>query len=539
MSIKKMGLEALLAAGFGLVMVLTMVIGISSIGLIRSFKTGSVLAAADAHRALLAGRLSMLQQRGQVTSRAYFLQPSADAVKRYRESQANFEATSRELFSLTADAEQTRRLTDAKALSDQGVTLTEQMIAQEAAGHHDQVLASLTQSVALSKAIRAAVDGFAADASKRSNQGLDNQMRQAERGIRLTVIALALCLFFAAATAWITVRIVSGRLRRTQLALDAVARKDLSGEEIEVLTGDALGQMMHAVNHMKRNLGSVVNDLTQVAGSVAAAATELAATARESARGADEERAETEQVAVALTQMAHSVAQVADNATRVSHSAANASSAAQNGEQAVALVAQKMQEISQQSAAAAASLEELSRHSEQIGQAVQLIEDIAEQTNLLALNAAIEAARAGEHGKGFSVVAGEVRRLAERTASATRQIDSIIVAEQSQAKIVLQQMQSYSAQVSGGVELTEKTRGSLTKILTSVQEVEFMTSQIAVATSQQASTTEELNRNVHRIAEIVAISAASAHESSSACGELSQITERMNAQLGEFRLEPD
>jgi len=139
MSIKKMGLEALLAAGFGLVMVLTMVIGISSIGLIRSFKTGSVLAAADAHRALLAGRLSMLQQRGQVTSRAYFLQPSADAVKRYRESQANFEATSRELFSLTADAEQTRRLTDAKALSDQGVTLTEQMIAQEAAGHHDQV----------------------------------------------------------------------------------------------------------------------------------------------------------------------------------------------------------------------------------------------------------------------------------------------------------------------------------------------------------------------------------------------------------------
>lgn len=536
MIVKKMGLEALLIAGFALVMALAVATGISAIQLSRSFKAESKLASDDSQRALLASRLTMLQQREQATSRAYFLQPSADAAKRYGDSEANFKLTFQKLEELAADDQQRKLLADAKVWSDRGVTQTRQMMAQEAAGHHDDVLAGLTQSVALSKSMRAAVEGFAADADSRANLRLQKQLQHASNGIWMTVVSLAVSLVLASATAWITIRIVGGRVARAQIELDAVAKMDLSGQEIEVLTSDALGLMMHSVNQMKRNLGHVVGELSQAAGSVAAAATELAATARESARGADEEKLETEQVAAALTEMALTVSQVADHASRVSQSAANATAAAQSGEEAVSMVARKMEEISQQSASATSSLEQLSLHSEQIGEAVKLIEDIAKQTNLLALNAAIEAARAGEHGKGFSVVAGEVRRLAERTASATRKIDSIIEAEQSQTRLVLEQMQSYSSQVTGGVALTEKTRSSLSRILSSVHEVESMTSQIAVATSQQASTTEELNKNLHRIAEIVAVSAFAAHQSSEACGEMSHMTERINAQLGEFRL---
>ena len=536
MIVKKMGLEALLIAGFALIMALAVATGFSAIQLSRSFKAESKLASEDSQRALLASRLTMLQQREQATSRAYFLQPSADAAKRYRESETNFQTTYEKLAALAADSQQEKMLAEAKSWSDRGVTQTRMMMAQEAAGQHDQVLAGLTQSVALSKSMRVAVEGFAADADARASLRLQQQLQHAGNGIWLTIVSLAISLVLAAATAWTTIHIVSGRVRQAQRELEAVAKKDLSGAEIEVLTGDALGQMMDSVNQMKRNLGAVVAELSQAAGSVAAAATELAATARESARGADEEKLETEQVAAALTEMALTVSQVAEHASRVSQSAANATSAAQSGEEAVAMVSRKMEEISQQSESATLSLKELSLHSEQIGQAVQLIEEIAQQTNLLALNAAIEAARAGEHGKGFSVVAGEVRRLAERTANATRKIGSIILAEQSQTRVVLEQMQSYSSQVSGGVALTEETRSSLSRILKSVHEVESMTSQIAVATSQQASTTEELNKNVHRIAEIVAVSASSAHQSSEACGEMSQMTERINAQLGEFRL---
>jgi methyl-accepting chemotaxis protein len=533
---KKLGLEWLLFMGFSLVMAVATISGVLSIARNVAVRSESILAAADAHRALLATRLTMLQQREQATSRAYFLQPSADALKRYRDAEALFGATYQNLFDATTAPQEKHRLSEAKRLCDQGATQISEMLLLEAQGNHSEVLAGLTKSVSLSKSIRAALDGFSASADQLADQRRDRQLHLAETGIWLSVVALLIGFLLAAATAWTTIRVVSGRVQQTHHALDAVANKDLSGQEIDVLTGDALGQMMQSVNRMKRTLGSVVGELSQVASHVAAAATELAATARESALGADEEQAQTEQVAAALTQMAHTVSQVADHADRVSHSASTASTAALAGEATVAEASRQMLQISQQSRQASASLEKLAHHSTQIGQAVQLIEEIARQTNLLALNAAIEAARAGEHGKGFSVVAGEVRRLAERTASATREIDSIIEAEQSQTRQVLEEMQSFTSQVASGVALTEKTRASLGMILSSVQEVESMSSQIAVATSQQASTTEELNRNLHRIAQIVAVSASSAHQSSHACQEMSQLSERMNAQLSDFLL---
>ena len=119
-------------------------------------------------------------------------------------------------------------LADARMWSDRGVTQTRQMMAQEAAGHHDDVLAGLTQSVALSKSMRAAVEGFAADADSRANLRLQKQLQHASNGIWMTVISLAVSLVLAAATAWITIRIVSGRVTRAQIELDAVAKMDLS-----------------------------------------------------------------------------------------------------------------------------------------------------------------------------------------------------------------------------------------------------------------------------------------------------------------------
>ena len=533
---KRLGLEQLLTLGFALVLAVATAAGIASVERNISVKRESSLAAADADRALLSTRLTMLQQREQATSRAYFLQPSADARKRFNDAQAMFDATYAELQGKTSDAEGQRLLAEAKRLCDQGADQLRQMMILEESGKHQEMLDGLTQSVALSKQIRAAIEALGAYANHLSEQRRELLLRDAERGIWVSVTSLALSFGLACITAIFTVRVVSARVRKAQSALDAVANKDLSGGEIEVLTRDALGQMMLSVNRMKGNLGEVVGELSEVAKHVAAAATELAATARESARGADEERSQTEQVAAALTEMAHTVALIAEHATQVSRSASDAATAAQHGDETVVMASKKMQEISQQSESAAGSLEQLARHSADIGKAVNLIEEIAEQTNLLALNAAIEAARAGEHGKGFSVVAGEVRRLAERTASATREIDGMIEAEQSQTKRVLKEMRLYSAQVVDGVSLTLQTRSSLGTILKSVQEVEAMTSQIAVATTQQSSTTEELNRNLHRIAQIIATSASSAHQSSQACNDLSQMSERMHAQLSDFRL---
>ena len=258
MIVKRMGLEALLIASFGMVMALAVATGFSAIQLSRAFKAESKLASEDAQRALLASRLTMLQQREQATSRAYFLQPTPDAAKRYRDSETSFEATYQNLAGLANDTQQRQMLADAKSLSDRGVLQAREMMAEEAAGHHDQVLAGLTQSVALSRSMRAAVDGFAADADARAKQRLQAQLQHASRGIWWTVVSLAISLALAAVTAWTSIRIVGGRISQAHKALEAVAKKDLSGDAIEVLTNDALGQMMDSVNQMKRNLGHVV-----------------------------------------------------------------------------------------------------------------------------------------------------------------------------------------------------------------------------------------------------------------------------------------
>jgi methyl-accepting chemotaxis protein len=535
---KRLGLQQLLVLGFGFLLLIAVSIGALSIYWNLNAQQSNAAAAANAHRALLAMRLTMLQQREQAVSRAYFLQPSADATKRYEQARAMFDATYGELAATTTDAEGARLLANAKKLCDLGANQLQQMMALEGAGKHQEVLDGLTRSVALSRQVRDAIDAVGAYTNGLADQQRKIQQRDAARGISFSILSLGLGAVLACVTATLTVRVISGRVKHAQNALDLVANKDLSGAEIEVLTRDALGRMMQSVNHMKSNLGEVVGDLSEVARHVAAAATELAATAQESAKGADEERAQTDQVAAALTEMALTVAHVAKNATHVSQSASAAASAARHGNETVTLASEKMREISQQSITAAASLEELARNSADIGKAVSLIEDIAAQTNLLALNANIEAARAGEHGKGFSVVASEVRRLAERTANATREIDGMIQSEQAQTRKVLAEMRSYNEQVADGVSLTGKTRSSLEMILKSVKEVEAMTSQIAVAAGQQSTTTEELNRNLHRIAQITAASAASAHQSSQACYELSQLSERMHGQLSDFRLAP-
>jgi methyl-accepting chemotaxis protein len=534
--LKRLGLEQMLVLGFALVLALSTITGVMSVQRNLAVKRSTHLAAQESRMAYLTMKLTMLQQREQATVRAYYLQPSPDPIKRYEAGKVMFKEAYDELAAGTTDPTGAQLLARAKKSYDRGETLTEQLIAAETAGHHSEVIEGLSKSVALSKQIRASFDALGDYENRLSGDQSALLQREAEHGVWSASISLVLGFFLAVGTAFLTVRVVSARVSRVRVALDAVANKDLSGEDVEVFTTDSLGQMMHSVNRMKANLTEIVSELSQVSQQVAAASTELAASAQDSAMGADQGRGETDQVAAALTQMAHTVAIAADHASTVSRSATDAATAALAGDATVLEASGKMQEISEQSRAVATSLEQLVRSSEEVGRAVNLIEEIAAQTNLLALNASIEAARAGEHGRGFSVVAGEVRRLAERTASATKEIGAMVESEQSQTRQVLEKMSSYTEQVVAGVSLTEKTRGSLGVILKSIQEVESKTSQIAVGSAEQAATTEELNRNLNRIAQITATTANAAHQSSEACQELSRMSERMRASLMGFRI---
>lgn len=533
---KRLGLEQLLSLGFGLILLTATVAGLISIrGQVMMRQSGEA-AAGEAHHAQLAMQLAMLQQREQATSRAFFLQPAEHGDQRCIEASRQFAAIYAQLSADTHDGKALEHLSQIKSSWDAGEAELQKMFSLGRAGQSDLMLAELPSSVKLSKPIQTAITQYVAYTTSLAKQREEEQQSLSRQVLWTSSLLIAFSFAMAILCGWITIRAISQRVRGAQLALEAVAQKDLSGQDIEVLTQDALGQTLHSVNTMKNTLGRVIGDLGEIGAQVAAAATELAASAQNSAQSADDQRSQTDRVASTLTEMSSSVAEVAKHTSMASHSAGKASASVRQGDEAVTLTAAKMTEITGQSAVVAQSIEELVSHSEEIGRAANLIREIAAQTNLLALNAAIEAARAGEHGKGFAVVAGEVRRLAEQTASATGEIEAMIVSVQGQARNALEKTRAEHGYIVEGVTLTETTRASFHLIRESVSMVDAMMEQIAAATQQQAAATEDLNRNLSNIAQLIAHSATTAHQASGACVDLSKLSEEMHSRIAEFQL---
>ncbi len=164
------------------------------------------------------------------------------------------------------------------------------------------------------------------------------------------------------------------------------------------------------------------------------------------------------------------------------------------------------------------------------------IDEIASQTNLLALNAAIEAARAGEYGKGFAVVADEVRALAVRSASATKQISSMITTVSDGVNKANESITQTVEKMVKIAENAEQLQNTLTQMTSKIGDVNMEITQIATATEQQSSTSKEMSSNLQSIKEITKDMADTAHNVESCSSSFSNITVRMNNTVGKFRI---
>jgi methyl-accepting chemotaxis protein len=182
-------------------------------------------------------------------------------------------------------------------------------------------------------------------------------------------------------------------------------------------------------------------------------------------------------------------------------------------------------------------MEELGKSSDQIGRIAGVIDDIADQTNLLALNAAIEAARAGEQGRGFAVVADEVRKLAERTTTATKEIAQMIKNIQEETRTAVTAMEAGTKQVEDGVQSTSQAGDSLKQIIHMSEQVGEMITHIATAATEQSSAGEEVNNNMEQIAKLVRESAEGAQQSAKACQDLSGLALDLQNLVTKFKLD--
>lgn len=204
-----------------------------------------------------------------------------------------------------------------------------------------------------------------------------------------------------------------------------------------------------------------------------------------------------------MVEMSASIAQVETNAARSYDLTLAVTDAAESGMRAVRETIEGMEHIRQSVVETSSVIARLGERSVAIGKILNVIEDVAEQTNLLALNAAILAAQAGEYGKGFSVVAGEIRDLSERTASSTRDIAGLIRAVQGEVDNALRTTSAGSALVETGVSLSHEAGKALNKILDSAGKAASMGREIAAATREQASGSEAVTGSVNRLQEMV------------------------------------
>jgi len=350
--------------------------------------------------------------------------------------------------------------------------------------------------------------------------------------VAMSLVAVGLGLFLAVFTS----RLIAGPVQQVALVARQVAGGDLTHEDLKVYAEDEIGELARSVNEMQANLREMIGSVSASIERIATASEELSANAASQAQGADTQKQRTDQVAEAMQGMSSTVAEVAENSSHASEASRKAADTARQGGVIVEDMLVKMRGIADSVAQTAKKVEGLGQRSNQIGEIIGTIDDIADQTNLLALNAAIEAARAGEQGRGFAVVADEVRKLAERTRRATKEITEMIQSIQTETQGAVEVMQAGTQQVKLGVESTTRAGASLREIIQTSEAAGALVTAIASAAAAQRGATQEISANIEQIADITQGTAAGAKESAKAINELSTLAMDLQAMVGKFKV---
>ncbi|MEO4047744.1 methyl-accepting chemotaxis protein [Pseudomonas sp. CAU 1711] len=299
---------------------------------------------------------------------------------------------------------------------------------------------------------------------------------------------------------------------------------------------DELGDLARGFNRFLEGQRQLIGEVLATSERLRDSVQQVSQVVENTATRSGQQQEMTDLVATAVHEMGLTVQEIARNAGSAAEVSQSARDEAASARTQVNGSIAHIQRMSGEIGTAAEAVSELAAQVASIDQVLAVIRGIAEQTNLLALNAAIEAARAGEQGRGFAVVADEVRTLASRTQNSTDEIQQMILRLKQGAEAAVSSMQAGQSATGVGVEASEGTGRALESIADQVERLSDMNHQVATATEEQSSVTEEINRNVQGIADLAHSTASEVTVCREHCQSLKGLAEALGSQMGRFRL---
>ncbi|MDZ4123174.1 MAG: methyl-accepting chemotaxis protein [Hydrogenophaga sp.] len=344
-------------------------------------------------------------------------------------------------------------------------------------------------------------------AQQQSNETYQNARNQSKRMLMIGVAGALACLVLLISVSWFTTRSILIPLDGVKQAMRRIADGDLSNP-VPAARQDELGSMIEAMADMQQALFKLVHQVRESSDNIQMASSEVATGNADLSMRTEQAASNLQETAASMEELHSTVQQSADSARTANQLAVTASQVAAKGGVMVSQVVTTMDDIN--------------ASSRQIAEIIGVIDGIAFQTNILALNAAVEAARAGEQGRGFSVVAAEVRNLAGRSAEAAKEIRLLISSSVEKARL--------------GTQLVAGAGETMGEIVSSVQRVANMVSDISASTAEQSNGISQVNTAVSQLDQMTQQNAALVEQSSAASESLKDQSQRLSQLVAVFKL---